>query len=480
MSGFIVSSGLDLDSIFQLKPPAITDASGILIGLPDGIETDPSGLLVVPATGFKIKKTVPIVTIVDLADHYKKKGINTYAVNTGFIINNMDLTNVFEWGGYTPSIITPITTVTGRRASITVSGNYYAVDISSNKYYGPGLGGNSGQVSHNPYTFSCITAGFGENVTFYVYIYNGFFGNKQFSTYTATTLGAPTLSTITLVSANASNLKFSFTGLNYSKINYFIHFTTGDEYVFTDILSSSPSSTIDIPIPITSNDDSFNIVFTPYNEFEEDGPETTKKIEYSIYTRDHEDVITSLTETTPSYTYRGDFFVVGAGGSGGSGGAHPKKTAGNGGSGGSGGYDVITGFVFDGKIAVRSVSYTCGKGGAGAAGVSEGSIFDNGNNGMSGEKGGSSSIVVTDVITVSASGGIGGMGGASGGSDRDAAAGGSPNGITGSGTTAGTLPYSGYGNGSNGSIGTKADNSEGTVKASNGFTRASFYYVKIS
>jgi hypothetical protein len=42
------------------------------------------------------------------------------------------------------------------------------------------------------------------------------------------------------------------------------------------------------------------------------------------------------------------------------------------------------------------------------------------------------------------------------------------------------LPYSGYGNGSNGSIGTKADNSEGTVKASNGFTRASFYYVKIS
>jgi hypothetical protein len=475
MSGFIVSSGLDLDSIFQLKPPAITDASGILIGYE--LVTDPLGLLVVPATGFKMKKTVPIVTIVDLADHYKKKGINTYAVNTGFRINDMDLTNVFEWGGYTPSIITSITTVTGRRASITVSGNYYAVDISSNKYYGSGLGGNSGQVSHNPYTFSCITEGFGENVTFYVYIYNGFFGNKQFSTYTATTLGAPTLSTITLVSANASNLKFSFTGLNYSKINYFIHFTTGDEDVFTDILSSSPSSTIDIPI--TSDDASFDIIFTPYNEFEEDGPETTKKIEYSIYTRDHEDVITSLTETTPSYTYRGDFFVVGAGGSGGSGGSHPTRTAGNGGSGGSGGYDVITGFVFDGKIAVRSVSYTCGKGGAGAGGVSQGPVSEDGRNGINGETGGSSSIVVTDVITVSASGGIQGVGGASGGSDRDASVGGSPNGITGSGVTAGTLPYSGYGNGSNGSLGVKNKNSNGTLKASNGFTRASFYYVKI-
>ena len=68
MSGFITSTGLDLDSIFQLKPPAITDASGILIGqlIFDGIETDPLGLLVVPSTGFKVKKTVPIVSFVVL------------------------------------------------------------------------------------------------------------------------------------------------------------------------------------------------------------------------------------------------------------------------------------------------------------------------------------------------------------------------------------------------------------------------------
>ena len=135
MSGFITSSGLDLDSIFQLKPPAITDPSGIFIGqlILDGIETDPLGLLIVPSTGFKTTETVqpttglPIVTYVDLADRYRKKNNNTY-FNTEFritnnISNNIDLSDVFEWGGYTPSIVTPITTVTGRTASITVSGN---------------------------------------------------------------------------------------------------------------------------------------------------------------------------------------------------------------------------------------------------------------------------------------------------------------------------------------------------------------------
>ena len=105
MSGFITSSGLDLDSIFQLKPPAITDPSGILIGtiLLNGIETDPLGLLVVSSTGFQTTKIIqpatglPIVSYVDLADRYRKKGNNTYALNTGFkISNNTDLLSLFE------------------------------------------------------------------------------------------------------------------------------------------------------------------------------------------------------------------------------------------------------------------------------------------------------------------------------------------------------------------------------------------------
>lgn len=474
MSGFIVSPGLDLDSIFQLKPPAITDASGILIGqlILDGIETDPLGLLVVPATGFKIKKTVPIVTIVDLADHYKKKGINTYAVNTGFRINNIDLTNVFEWGGYIPSIITPTLTVTGRTASINVTGNYYAVDISSNRIYNGVVGGNSGQVSHNPYTFRCLTE-FGENVIFYVFIYNGFFGNMRFSTYNTTTLGRPVFNSINLLTATDTNLTFSITGQNYSKITYYM--AVGGA---VDTIVSSSTTIISIPIVTTVT--SFFIEFIAINQFDEIGQRRTRTITYNQETVDHVDVTTTYTQDTPSYTYRGDFFVVAAGGSGGSGGASRRNIGGNGGGGGSAGYDEITGIVFDGTIAVRSVSYTCGEGGAGVGGVGSGPntlIPGAGNNGNNGNTGGSSSIVVTGVITVSATGGSGGGAGASGGSSGGGGAGGIPNGIAGIGMTAGSLLFSGFGNGSQGGGGAGSGGSGSTLAGENGFTRATFYHV---
>lgn len=342
MSGFIVSSGLDLDSIFQLKPPAITDASGILIGslLYDGIETDPSGLLVVSSTGFKIKKSMPIVTFVDLADRYRKKGQNTYAVSTGFkISNNSDLTTLFEWGGYVPSFNGVTLTNTGRKASIEVSGNYYAVDISCSQFYNGDLGGNSGLVSHNPYTFGCSTANlvFGVEITFIVKIYNGFFGNVQQRTEKITTSGLPKFNSVTLVSATGNNLKFSFTGQNYSKIDYFINFTTGNVDVSTIISSSSPSSTIDIPI--TNNDASFDIIFIPFNEFAENGQTTTKKIIYKSQIVQNTDFNTVLTQDTPPYLYSADFLIVGAGGSGGAGGS--RGTGGRGGGGGGGGVGWI-------------------------------------------------------------------------------------------------------------------------------------------
>jgi hypothetical protein len=374
MSGFIVSSGLDLDSIFQLKPPAITDASGILIGLLlfEGIATDPSGLLVVPATGFKMKKTVPIDTIVDLADHYKKKGLNTYAVNTGFrISNNMDLSNVFEWGGYLPSLSPVSFITTGRTASIIVSGNYYAVDISCSQYHGGIIGGNSGQVSHNPYTFDCLTGNlvFGVEITFYVSIYNGFFGNKQLSTHKVTTYGLPKFDTVTLFSVTDTNLTFSFTGQNYSTIEYFMQ--TASESVYTIV----SSTTTTISIPIVSSVQPFYIKFIPYNEFNELGQQAIRTITYKTQVVQHIDPITTLTQNAPAYMYRADFLVVGAGGSGGSGGSKPNDllgrstgSGGNGGGGGSGGYnDKKT--VFDGTSTTRSVSYTCGMGGPGAEGV---------------------------------------------------------------------------------------------------------------
>ena len=478
MSGFITSSGLDLDSIFQLKPPAITDPSGILIGqlILDGIVTDPLGLLVVPATGFKIKKTVPIVTIVDLADHYKKKGVNTYALNTGFRINNMDLSNVFEWGGYTPSIVTPIITVTGRTASITVSGNYYAVDISSNKYYGSGIGGNSGQVSHNPYTFSCLTEGFGENVTFYVFIYNGFFGNEQFSTYDNTvTLGPPQIDTVTLVSATDSNLIFTFTGQRYTKIKYFI--ATGDVHVFTTISYLYPSSTIDIPI--TSNVASLDISFIPYNEFEENGPSTDKKITFMTTEVINNTPDTTILVDTPKYVYSADFLVIGAGGSGGSGGSKGRSrdgTGGQGGGGGSGGFNAPPRIHFVGTNIIRGVAYTCGKGGAKALGVVAGS------NGNIGSDGSQSSINCPFQFNIVATPGALGNGGASGGSDGSPGMGGTPNGSNGIGLTGGTLPltvppYSRLGNGSDGGGGAGLGGTGATLDGSDGFTRAIFYHV---
>ena len=502
MSGFITSSGLDLDSIFQLKPPAITDPSGILIGqlILDGIETDPLGSLVVPATGFKIKKTVPIVTIVDLADHYKKKGINTYPLNTEFrISNNIDLSDVFEWGGYTPSIVTPITTVTGRTASITVSGNYYAVDISSNKHYGLGIGGNSGQVSHNPYTFRCITEGFGESVTFYVFIYNGFFGNEQFSTYNTNTLGPPQIDTVTLVSATDSNLIFTFTGQRYTKIKYFIHFTTGDVHVFTTISSLYPSSTIDIPIP--SGNASFKISFIPYNEFEENGPSTDKIITYKSQVVDHTFADTVIpgpvTEITPAYLYSADFLIVGGGGSGGAGGSSgSSSTVGGGGGGsGSGGYNIQTGILFDGKSTRRSIIYTCGNGGVGVSGSTAG------NNGNDGNDGSDSSIsfpllsipsfsIFYPAILYTATGGKKGIGGGKSGSGSIGGDAGTPNGVAGAkGNDYGTggsggknplpplPPRVNYGQGSDGTGGATIGGTQGTLAGQNGFTRATFYYV---
>ena len=483
MSGFITSTGLDLDSIFQLKPPAITDASGILIGqlIFDGIETDPLGLLIVPSTGFKVKKTVPIVSFVDFADRYRKKDRNTYALNTGFrTSNNLDLSTLFEWGDYDPSFSSVILTKTGRSATIEVTGNYYAIDISSNS-------NRSGLVARNPYTFS-DNALFNTNVTFTVRIYNGLFRNVQERIESVTTIESPVFSSITLVSVadgSLNSLNFSFVGQRYSMIRYSIGNGGG---VFTANTPLVPPTTVKIPNP--TNDASFNIFFTPYNEYEENGVSTTKKIRYKSQLVESINFNTVLTQNTPAYLYSADFLVVGAGASGGSGGAKRSGTGGNGGAGGSGGYNSNnTGIVFDGTNVVRSVSYTCGKGGDGVNGVGAGPINGSGNNGNNGNPGSMSSIVIPNFLRIDASGGTQGGGGASGGSNASGGAGGYPNGVAGVGMQGGVLPYTGYtsldvtnnnGSGSNGGGGAGSGGSGNTEAGKNGFTQAKFYYVEMT
>lgn len=502
MSGFIAST-LDLDLIFQLKPPAVTDASGVIIKTlqQGGIVRDPLGLLVVLPTGLIRRIAGTPITFVDLADRYRKKNNNTYSIDTGFrTSNNSDLSTIFEWGGYVPSFETVTLTKTGRKASIVVGGNYYIVEISGT-YVNNGISfvSRSGRVVNNPYNFSCETQAlvFGVEFTFIVRIYNGFFQSVQERTEKITTFGLPKFTTITLVSVTATNLNFSFTGENYSKINHAITYSTGTVNGSTEILSSSSSI---VNIPITNNTEIFNIIFTPYNEFDEDGQTTTKTITYAVETLENKTPTSSISQDTPEYLYKADFLIIGGGGSGGSGGSKVSDgRGGGGGGGGSGGYQIVSGQIFDGTKGRKSITYTCGASGNGVNGVSSGTSGRDGNNGNNGT---SSSISVPLLsLLYTSTGGIGGQGGGRSGNPGVGGSGGSPGGFSGNSGDGGgsnstnggengggglkgsyadaTFAAAAYGEGSVGSGGASGGNSSNTTNGEGAVTRGVLYYVMI-
>jgi hypothetical protein len=98
-----INSDLDLDDIFQKKESTSAVANKL-------------GFLTADGT--------------DLFDKYQLLKNNIYPLNTKYITKEgKDLTTLFEWGGYTPTVIYPAT-ATINTAIISISGNCYKLNVT--------------------------------------------------------------------------------------------------------------------------------------------------------------------------------------------------------------------------------------------------------------------------------------------------------------------------------------------------------------
>lgn len=458
MSGFITSTGLDLDSIFQLKPTIPTP--------------DATDLIVVPATGFKVGSE-------DLATRYRTIGRNTYTSNTGYMISNsVDLKNLFEPGGYTPTIKIIGSVIRGRSASIDVSGNYYTVDISGSQTV-------SGRVTDNPFTYTDAILAFDTLYKFNVKSYNGFGTIFAEDNLSFRTLPKPTLGTV-ITTLPLGVMNFSFSG-SYSKILWRIETYADGTIDFDEFTGSS------VAIIPTVSQSTYIVYFTPYTSFDENGVPLTKTITYQSSTINQSvglsNTTVSSTAFSVSYLFKADFLIIGGGGAGSSGGNKTSNgQAGGGGGGGSASYESFTindVNVFDGSITGRNVKLTTGRGGTGAQGVP----VNQGRDGFPGGDGTNSSIDIGAVTYVSNKGSAGKVGSQNGPGGLGGAKG-SQNGVNGSPGLDGNVGAPGGAGGVNnirpldgaGSNGSKGENGEGTPSTADGqggFTRVKLYFANV-
>lgn len=373
MSNFKASTGIDLNSIFQPRPA-----------------TDRSQLT---HTGFKING-------VDLAQLYRPKYNNKYSPSTGFRISDgTDLNSLFEWGGYTPTISVSSQTSTANTATITVTGNYYIVNITCNTT-------TSGNVYLNPFTFT--SSPHNTIYQFNIKAYNGF-NTFQEINVSVPTLGPPTITTISLVSAYDSTRKFSFLGNNFSKIKWSLIDSNN---------SQSSGEFTGTMVEITNGSGNYTISFTPYNASNEPGIIVSKELNNNSDEKTLEVVGTSTFQSFP-FLISAFMTVVGGGASGGAGGTNSGGQGGGGGGGGAGAY--IYGYIasFVGTKDGKNFETTVGKGGAGATG-NGGNTSQNGNDGNAGE----TSLIKFDTTILAAGGGNQGYGGGKSGSNSNGGTGG--------------------------------------------------------
>ena len=373
MSGFITSSGLDLNSIFQSRPP-----------------TDTSQLT---HTGFKKNG-------VDLALLYRPKYNNKYSPSTGFRISDgTDLNSLFEWGGYTPTVSVSSQTSTANTATITVTGNYYIVNITCNTT-------TSGNVYLNPFSFT--SSPHNTINIFNIKAYNGFNIFQEINV-SVPTLGPPTITTVSLVSAYNSTRKFSFLGTNFSKIKWSLidsdNFQSSGEFTGTMVEITNPSG-------------NYTISFTPYNVYNEPGIIVSKVLNNNSAETTLEVVGVSTFQSYPFLTVA-NMIVVGGGASGGAGGTNSAGQGGGGGGGGAGAYINSYTASFVGTIDGKYFETTVGKGGTGATGNGTNTTQngDDGNPGLT-------SLIKFDTTILAAGGGNQGIGGGKSGSNSLGGAGG--------------------------------------------------------
>jgi hypothetical protein len=457
-SGFITPLGLDLDSIFQLKPTTPTP--------------DATDLIIVPPTGFKVEDK-------DLATRYRTKGRNTYTSNTKFNISNgADLKSLFESGEYTPTVAIDSEIIQGRAAAIQVSGNYYTVDISGSALV-------SGRVTDNPFTFYDGVLEFDTLYNFNVKSYNGFGTVFAEISHPFKTLPKPTLGTVT-TTLPLGVMNFSFSG-SYTKILWRIEDYADGTFDFGYFESSS------VAIIPTVSQSIYIVYFTPLTFFDEEGVPLTKKITYQTLSTSQSigpsNTTVSSTAFSVSYLFKADILIIAGGGAGSSGGNKTSGgTAGGGGGGGSGSYDSFTindVDVFNGSITERSVQLTTGRGGTGAQGV----LVNQGRDGYLGEDGTDSSITI-GTVTYTSNKGLAGKRGSQNGPNGFGGLGGSPNGVAGSPGLDGLFGGSGGAGGVNnlrplngaGSDGSKGESGEGTpntLSGNGGFTSVKLYLADV-
>lgn len=446
-SGFVFgSSSIDLDDIFQ-KSVSATPAS------------------ITSELGYRTANDI------DIVNRYRAIAKNTYGTATNFLTKDgTDLSAIFEWGGFTPTVVFPsvITTIT---ATFTISGNYFKITFLV-KNFEPNSSGFTDDIhssidySSNPYTIQITGLVPNKTYPFTIIAYNPFFTKTQTINSSFITNGEPIFTRISLLGGDKTFQLFSFDGDNLHSVRYTINGTIN----VIDIKNQP------LTIYRTGN---YSILFGPLNAQNDQGNLVTKSITFGT---------TEINSTTnsPPFSYQASVILIGGGGSGGSGGTK-KANAGWGGGGGGGGSGGRINQIYS-NLPSNQTSYAYNiVVGAGATGADARTSVSYSSDGHTGRNGLSSSIQ-SDKINLEVTGGFGGNPGNGGGSETSGGGGGSPDGFTGGtgsngtvflnnthapggqGASVSAIPTtdntSTYGRGSNGSAG--EDNSTSTGETSSG------------
>lgn len=453
-SGFVFgSSSIDLDDVFQKK------ASGSAL------------VPIISEVGYRTPNNI------DLVNRYKVFTKNTYATATNYKAKDgRDLSAIFEWGGYTPTVNFPIT-VTTNTALFEITGNYFRISVYVPLKFTTG----ATPVSVNPLKFSLFNLISDQVYLFTIVVYNPFNTMTQTINSSFKTNAAAAFTRVDVSFADNFDQFFILDGVNITYVNYTI------DNVTTEIRDFS------IPLQI-SRTSGYDVTFAPFNSSNNPGTIVRKRVAFAsteLYS----------TGTSPILSYSADVILYGAGGSGGSGGTKSRGNgfASGGGGGGSGGF-VSQNYPLYPSQDTYLYTITVGAGGAFAPGITNISQFENAD-GYNGNAGGAS-YISSDQINVQCSGGGGGQRGhgngdispsySAGGSGGlpDGKAGGSAigggqsaGGIVSPGGSAGIIylisPF--FANGTAGSKGMDgSSNSDNTAPGLDGYCKITFYHVMVT
>ena len=448
MSGYKLSNGTDLNSIFQART--------------DGVTTGAT------ATGFKDISGIDLV--------YKYFGISgqTYSTATGFnAIGGADLNTLFQWGGYTATTGTYSYSSSFNTISITGNGTYFYVTVGGLTFY------------TSPFTYNASALTAGTTYSFTLRPFNGFDVQGIGTIFSVTTrsLSAPTVSLtyITGVSSSSYTIQFTYSGGSYATCGVRLYTSSAyTTYTTLGTISSiSSSSTTFTTGTMTATP--FYIKFVPIDSNGNAGTGSTGMSKsMSSTTYNFTAVQTNSTSSLPAFTYDVYYLLIGGGGSGGSGGGNGVSNQPDGGGGGGGGRGTIVGDTYlnftSSSSTHPSVTVTVGAGGAGVAGVA---AFQRNIDGIWGNNGSDSTLTIgsnsyTAAKGMQGEGGSGSSSGSGGGGGTIGGVGGTGNG--GAGGAGGSSTY-GYGNGSSGTAGVgRNGDSASTSAGTTGVVKIITYY----